>query len=202
MSTSKAKRTDDTFARSIAGMRRLLESITPWLLDLGGWIFGGLLAFNLVILGALLTVGPVDIAVKVSTAAFALALPLDIVGFVLLRLVSDLKKVSIGEVAAKAFGAEGFSVENMEAVAGAEARQGRVALAYSYGLLPVAALLTTTGVTAAVWHMAWWIGVLFVVMVIAALGVLIAAFSGLGPGGRWRTPAGELEPEKSPSSST
>ena len=186
----------DTFTRTMGGAGRLIDSITPWLLELGGWIFGGLLAFNLVILGALLTVGPVDAVVDVSAAALALALPLDIAGFVLLRLTADLQKMSLGEVAAKAFEQEGFTVEDMESVTSAQTKQRRIALLYSYALLAAAALSTTVGVTAALWHMAWWIGVVFAVAVIAASALLVAAFSGLTPEGRWRAPSGESEPLK------
>lgn len=189
-------RASDTFARTVGGLGRLVEAITPWLLDLGGWVFGGLIAFNLIILGALLTVGPVDLAVKVSTASLALALPLDIAGFVLLRLVADLEKLSVGEVAAKAFAEEGFSVEDAESVDSAEAKQRRVGLRYSYVLLAIAVVLTLVGVTAALAHMGWWIGALFVVMVVVAQAVIFAAMSGLLPEARWRTPAGEAEPPK------
>lgn len=189
-------RASDTFARTVGGLGRLVEAVTPWLLDLGGWVFGGLIAFNLVILGALLTVGPVDPAVKVSTLSFALALPLDIAGFVLLRLIADMKKMSVGEVAAQAFIDEGFSVDDAESVQSAEAKQRRVALRYSYALLAVAVLLTLVGVTAALWHMAWWIGAVFVVTAVAAQVVILAAISGLLPEGRWRTPSGETEPPR------
>jgi hypothetical protein len=54
----------------------LLERITPWLFEVGSWIFGGLVAFNLVLVSALLTVGPVDRAILISITAFACALPL------------------------------------------------------------------------------------------------------------------------------
>jgi len=31
------------------GLRGLAERITPWLVEVGGWIFGGLIAVNLVV---------------------------------------------------------------------------------------------------------------------------------------------------------
>jgi hypothetical protein len=55
---------------------KVLENIMPWLLDVGSWIFGGLIAFNLLVMASLITVGPVDRSIKISTAGFALALPL------------------------------------------------------------------------------------------------------------------------------
>src|SRR5262245_353393 len=65
----------------------LFERIAPWFFDFGSWVFGGLIGFNLLLLGPLITVGPVDPAVLLATAAFALALPLDVVGVFVLRLV-------------------------------------------------------------------------------------------------------------------
>src|SRR3974390_666358 len=72
---------------------KLVERITPWLLEFGSWLFGGLIAFTLLVLASLFTIGPVDPTITVSTAAFAFALPLNVTGLFLLRLVKDLKQV-------------------------------------------------------------------------------------------------------------
>ena len=48
----------------------MIEWITPWLVEVGSWMFGGLVALNLVVIAALLTVGPVDRAVMIGVAAF------------------------------------------------------------------------------------------------------------------------------------
>jgi hypothetical protein len=185
---------DDTFKRTINAFGKLVEMITPWLLDLGNWIFGALIAFNLVILGALLTVGPVDAAIIVSTAAFALALPVDAAGFFLLRLVADLKHVGLEEIAAQAFQEVGFTVENQvpspDAPESIEKRRTRIVLRYSYALLAVSVLLTLVGMSAALWHMAWWIGVVFVAMVVASQGVVFGAIVSSGSTTTWRTPPG------------
>src|SRR5215472_2943551 len=89
---------------------KLVESITPWLVEFGSWIFGGLIAFTLLVMASLITVGPVDPAITVATAAFALALPLDLTGLLLLRLLQDLKHVGFEEEAAQAFQEAGFTV--------------------------------------------------------------------------------------------
>jgi len=190
-------RDSDTAVRTAAALTRLVDSITPWLLDLGNWIYGGLIAFSLVLLGVLLTIGPVDMAVKIATTAFALALPLDVTGFVLLRLFADMEKVSLRELGAKAMVEAGFTVEGGDSTSAGEGKLRRVALRYSYGVLTWTVLLTLVGVTAALWHMAWWIGLVFVATVLASQGVALVAVSALGPAGRWRTPAGEVEPPKS-----
>ena len=59
------------------GFGNFIDRVTPSLLELGVWLFGSLIAFNLLVMASLFTIGPVDSAIKVSTAAFALALPLN-----------------------------------------------------------------------------------------------------------------------------
>lgn len=192
---------DDTFRRTVAAFAALVDRVTPWLLDLGSWIFGALTAFNLVILGALLTVGPVDAAALVSTAAFALALPADVAGFLLLRLMADVKNVDLEEAATKAFQEVGFSVDDDERAHAApesvEKRRTRIVLMYSYGLLALAVLLTLTGITAALWHMAWWIGILFIPMVIVSQSMVFKAIASAGSNRTWRSPTGAQEPRGS-----
>ncbi|MGZ6214155.1 MAG: hypothetical protein ACXWMG_04305 [Candidatus Limnocylindria bacterium] len=186
----------DTWARTVLGLTKLVERITPWLLDLGNLIFGALIAFNLLILAALLTVGPVDMAVLVSTAAIALALPPDVAGFGLLRLAADMKRVDLERVATQAFVEAGFQVGWAGRVASrdeAEQRRARVVLRYSYVLLALSVLLTFSGVTAALWHMAWWIGVVFVGASAISMAVFFVALTATGAESTWSTPAGETE---------
>jgi len=37
-------------------MTTLLDRVKPWLIEFGSWIFGGLIAFNLIIVAPLLTI--------------------------------------------------------------------------------------------------------------------------------------------------
>ena len=187
---------DDSWKRTVTALGSVLERITPWLLDLGNWIFGALIAFNLVILGALLTVGPVDHAAVIATAAFALALPVDVAGFLLLRLASDLKTVDLEQVATSAFVEAGFAAEDRPAAPDpqeSEKRRARITLRYSYGLLALAVLLTLVGLAAALWHMSWWIAIAFVVMVLLTQAVVAMAISSTGSNARWRGSAGRQE---------
>jgi hypothetical protein len=190
---------DDTWARTKAGLVKLVERLTPWLLDLGNWIFGALIAFDLLILSALLTVGPVDSAALIATAAIALALPPDIAGFLLLRLAADMKSVDLEQVATEAFVDVGFEVKGPGPVRRpdeAEQRRARLVLRYSYSLLALTVVLTCIGVTAALWHMAWWIGAAFVGMAVASQAVFFVAVASTGGNTTWSTPAGETEPER------
>ena len=135
----------------------LLNLVAPWLTDFGNWIFGALIGFNLVILGAILTIGPVDHAVNIATAAVATALPPGALGLILLRVVTDVRNIRRSRSGADTSEQGGPSM---------------VVLRYAVGLMLVTILLTLIGVTAALWHMAWWIAVAFV----AVLGLSLAVF--------------------------
>jgi hypothetical protein len=156
----------------------MIERITPWLLDLGSWIFGALIAFNLLILASLLTVGPVDRAVLVATAALALALPPDVAGFVLLRLLQDMKNLQLETAAFKSFEEAGFAIPAEDRPGPADIEAGRrrrtgLVLISGYSILAISFLLTIVGVTAALWHMAWWIGLAFLIVTVLSQ-VLVA----------------------------
>jgi len=191
---------DPTWDRTITGLGAVLDRITPWLLDLGNWIFGGLIAVNLLILGSLMTIGPVDNAVIVATAALALALPPDVAGFLLLRLAADMKNVDLEQVATTAFVEAGFTTEGKtgeaNSSAAAERKRARAVLSYSYTLLTLTVLLTLVGITAALWHMAWWIAVLFAVMGVISQAAVLGAFRSTGSSPRWRAPSRAAQPKK------
>lgn len=185
---------DDSSTRAFAALATLIERITPWLLDLGTWVFGGLIAFNLLILSALLTVGPVDTAVLIATAGVALALPPDVAGFLLLRLAAEMKRVDIEQLATEAFVEVGFNTKPIGPVRPpdeVERWRARVILRFSYALMALSVVITFIGVTAALWHMAWWIGAGFVGMVVGGQAVFLLAVSSAGTKATWSTPAGD-----------
>lgn len=188
---------DGTWRRTQLGFTLFLDVATPWLLELGTWIFGALIAFDLVILGVVLTIGPVDYAVKIATTAFGLSLPPSVVGFVLLRLVTDMRKIRLQDTATQAFQDAGFNLEDRPQVdvKKIERRMSSVTLIYTYSLMAVTLFLTLIGLTAALWHSAWWIGVAFLVMLGISLLVLVLAAAQLG-GGRDEVWLGPGEPPK------
>lgn len=159
---------------------KFFDRISPWLLEVGSWIFGGLIAFNVFVLGPLMTLGPVDSAIMVAITAFALVLPLDVAGLIVLRIARDLSNVdfsadfeaevrqamqsigpSIGEQAQAA-----PAPRSLEAM---RKKNTRSALVYSSGMLTLSIVLTLAGIIAALWHVAWWIAVAFAVMVVFSL---------------------------------
>src|SRR6266516_3494719 len=159
----------------------LFERITPWLFEFGSWIFGGLIAFTLFVMAALITVGPVDPAIMVATAAFALALPLNVAGLVLLRLLQDLMHIGFEEELAQAFQEVGFTVASPTALEALRNRRTGVALSSSLVILALSVLLTLTAMTATMWHMAWWIGVGFFAMAIISQVIVIVAIAASQP---------------------
>jgi len=171
---------DEQSARTFRGLRNLAERITPWLVDVGSWIFGGLTAVNLVVISALITVGPVDAAIRMATAALAAALPLNVAGIILLRLIRDVNDVALDDLTLRAFQDAGFPeidayfpspVER----ASQHARRSRVALLYSLGIAAVSVAVTVTGVAAALWHMGHWIAfVLLSAVILSAVLVTVA----------------------------
>src|SRR5215471_19580868 len=118
---------------------KLVERISPWLLEFGSWIFGGLIAFTLLVMASLFTVGPVDPTIIVSTAAFAFALPLNVTGLFLLRLVKDLEHVGFEQEFVQAFQDVDFTVEEQapspKTLASLQKRRTGFFLAYSLGIL-------------------------------------------------------------------
>jgi hypothetical protein len=171
---------------------QFIERITPWLLDVGNWIVGGLIAVNLILLGALMTIGPVDWAVLVATTAFALALPLDLAGLCLQRLVRDLEQVGVESgiesyendvrqalLSADPIGGEpiaaGEPVAAPRTREAARKRRAAFALRYSLGIVALSSVLTLAGILAALWHMAWWTAVAFAVMVLLSLTLVTLA---------------------------
>jgi MFS family permease len=168
--------------QSMQAYSKLLEKGTPWLYDVGSWVFGGLIAFTVLIIGALITIGPVDLAIKVSTAALAFALPLDVTGLVLLRLAQDLKPGQFEQEVSETFQEAGLSpdgvqVPSLTSLQAMRIRGTRIALGAAFGILTVSIILTLAGLGAALWHMTWWIAIAFVAMVALCLLFVTIAMS-------------------------
>ena len=144
-------------------LANLLERVTPWLPAVGSWIFGGLIAFNLLFISAILNVQSVDLPIRISIAAFAVALPLNVTGLLLLRLVKDIQDIRLDEITLQAFQETGFP--NLDAYLPPfherqkqNERRLRVSLGYSFAIAALTTVLTLAGFVAALWHVAWWIG--------------------------------------------
>ena len=148
------------------GSEGLVARTNEWLTEVGAWIFGGLLALNLVLIASLLDVGPADTAILISICALGCAFSVNVVGIVLNRLVKDIKYVQLAErltILQELGEAESSEIEALypppEERVPIEQRRSTMALWSSLGLAALSGVLTTIGLVAALWHMAWWVGV-------------------------------------------
>ena len=165
--------------RGIKALGTLAEKTAPWLADFGSWIFGGLIGFTLLVMAALIPIRPVDLAIMIAMTAFALALPSDIAGLVLLRLNQDVSRIRYEEEVVQAFQDVGFTTgpqaSTPDTLEVHHRRRIRITLRFTTGILVLSALLTLTGMTATLWRTAWWIAVAFLAMVVISLGVVTVA---------------------------
>lgn len=168
--------------RSLKALANLIERITPWLFAVGSWVFGGLIAFDLVVLSSLMAIGSVDAAILVSVTAFACALPLNVAGIVLLRLTTDLTEIEIDHLALQAFKDADFP--DVEAYfpspserASQHKRRAILTLRYALGMAALSGLLTLIGLIAALSHVARWIAAVFLVMVVLSTALVVVAIA-------------------------
>lgn len=194
---------DERATQSLDALSRLLDRTTPWLSEVGSWVFGGLVAANLVMISTLLTVGPVDAAIRLAVTAFACALPLNVAGIVVLRLSKDLGDFAVDDQALQAFRESGFpDIETYFPSATERAalpkRRSRLALRYSLAIATVGATLTFAGLVAALWHMGRWIGLAFLAAAGLGAGLVLIAFAhaSLGPRGSEPTSAPDAKSEE------
>jgi len=177
---------DERARQSFDAMNRLLDQTSAWLSEIGSWIFGGLVAVNLVVISALLTVGPVDAAVRISVTLFACALHLNVVGLVVLRLTKDLMDLGMDDLALKSFQESGFpeidayfpSAQDRAALL---KRRSGVALRYSLAIAALSTGVTLAGLSASLWHMAWWIGSVFMAMIALSVGLMVVVLARAQP---------------------
>jgi ABC-type multidrug transport system fused ATPase/permease subunit len=169
--------------QSMKALEAVTESITPWLVEFGTWIFAGLSGFALIVLAQLITVGPVEPPIIMSAVALALTLPLNLTGLLLLRLVQDMKRYEdkLAQGFHDASLIMGADYASPLAASPTQKRRTEVILLISLGMLTVSGLLTLIGLVAALWHVAWWIGVLFLLMTIISLGIVVVALSVVRP---------------------
>jgi hypothetical protein len=171
--------TAEDLYRRVVG--ELAETITPWFFEFGSWIFGGLIVFTLVLMAPLITLGPVDRAITAATAAFALALPLDVAGLFLLRLVQDLQRVGFEDNLAHAFekvgSVMGAPLPTPSALEAQRKRRSERVLRASLWMLGLSGVLAVIGMEAVLWRMAWWIAVAFLAMILGSLVIVALAMA-------------------------
>jgi hypothetical protein len=173
---------DERARQSLDAINRLLDRTTPWLSEIGSWIFGGLVAVSLVGISSLLTVGPVDAAVRLSITLFACALPMSVAGIIVLRLTRDLIAFGVDDLALQAFKESGFPDVDAHFPPASQRpaqlkRRAGLALRYALAIAAISATLTLAGLIAALWHMAWWIGAALLAASAVSAGVVLVVFA-------------------------
>lgn len=165
--------------QSMQAVGNLIERITPWLFAFGSWVFGGLIAFNLLVIASLITVGPVRPAILVASATLACALPLNVAGLFVLKLIPEMKEAGIDEHMRQTFQEVGFPMEIYipQEHASLHRRRTRITLSYAVSILLFSLTLALAGMVAALWYLAWWVGVIFLVMVLVSLALVIIVFT-------------------------
>lgn len=167
---------------SMKALAYLLERVASWLLAFGSWSFGGLIAFNLIVLSAIINIRPVDVAILIAITSFACALPLNVTGIFLLRLIKDLQDIGIDDLTLKSFQDAGFpDVEAFFPTLRERQKQNQrrlhLTLGYSFAMLALTTALTLIGFAAALWHVVWWIGVVMIATVILCTMLVIVLFA-------------------------
>ncbi len=176
---------DEQLAQSMKAFGRLSDRLTPWFIDVGSWVFGGFIALDLFMVAALVTIGPVDRAIIISAAAFALTLPLHVAGLFLLRLIKDLKTIGVEAETVRAFQEAGFTVgtqlPSLEEIEARQKRRTGGALWFCFTILTLSVLLTLVGLFAALWHVAWWVAVAFLATAVISQGPVMIVISAFQP---------------------
>src|SRR5579859_1915827 len=160
-----------------------LPAIAPWLFEFGSWLFGGLIAFSILLVQAPILLGPVDPAVITCAAAIALALPLDITGLFLLRVVRDAKQFGFDELMVDSwkdvdFGFPEEKARHLERLDEGRKKRETVVLYSSIAILFATCALTMAAIIAALWHVVWWVGLVFLAMILVCV-VIICIVSAL-----------------------
>lgn len=161
---------DDPLKQRQEALGNIVETLKPWLFEFGNWIFGGLLAFNLVIVAPLLTLPQGHPEILIAITAFVCALPLDVSGLFLMKLIKDIRNIAIDDVMKEAF--KDIRSAAMEAAPWAAEsgpslykKRTDISLRYSVRLAALSTVFTMLGMTAALWYIAWWVAVTFLVMI-------------------------------------
>ena len=169
---------DEMLKRREKALNYLMDQLKPWLLEFGNWIFGGLIAFNLVVVAPLLTIGPGHLPILIAITTFICALPLNVSGLFVLKLTKDMSGIGIDDVMRQAFKTAELPTREdddaqPEKAASVEQQRINIGLHHALWFIAVSGVLTLTGLIAALWFIAWWVAGLFCVVAVVALVITL-----------------------------
>jgi hypothetical protein len=153
-------------------MEKSQQIAARWLYELGGWIFGALIAAALMVLQDLIPLGSSDRITVFAALACALAIPLHIAGLVIVRYVRDLQQAA-REIAMAQNLTEGrglLSDTTLSLQIFSPAKRRAMDMAVSTALF-LGALFTLIGVATALWRISWVVTLLF--FIASMLGLLL-----------------------------
>jgi len=162
----------DWRALALAWMQKSQELTAKLLYDLGGWIFGGLIIINLMLLQALISLGFIDLAILVAALAVVLAFPFNLAGLGIIRYFTALTQTI--EEARHALAHNGnLDAETLikltrESTAFSPGKRQVMDSSVSLALY-LSVLLTVIGLGSALWHVSWAVTLFLLVAGVLAL---------------------------------
>jgi hypothetical protein len=171
--TSPVPPRPDLRATLLSWMEQGQQITARWLYELGGWVFGGLIAAAIMLFPALISLGFADRATLIAGLTLAVALPFDLAGLVIIRYFKDLTQAT---EEAKALLARNPRADdetirlqiNSKAFTPAKRRVMDSAVSLS---LVVGMLFTLISIGSALWRVSWVVTLLFLIACI--LGLLL-----------------------------
>lgn len=157
---------------SMAWMQKSQEMTAQLLYDLGGWIFGGLIIANLMLLQALISLGFADRAILVAALAVVLALPFNLAGLSVIRYSTALTRAveEARHTLAQNGNMDAETLINLTRTSAALPDAKRKAMDSSVSLaLYLSVLFTIIGLCSALWHISWAATLLFLVASVLSL---------------------------------
>lgn len=153
----------------MSAMEKSQQIAARWLYELGGWIFGALIAASLMVLQDLIPLGATDRVTVIAALACALAIPFHIAGLVIVRYVRDLLQAASELVAQNSgAGSERPGAITFSAQIFSPSKRRAMDMAVSTCLF-LGSLFTLVALAAAFLRISWLVALLFLLAGIAGL---------------------------------
>lgn len=166
----------DWRATFTAWMEKSQQITARWLYELGGWIFGGLIAAAIMLFPALIALGFADRATLIAGLALAISLPFDLAGLAIIRYFKDLTQATEEARAVLAqnanVDAETLTRIKVESEAFTPAKRRVMDFTASL-ILVVSMLFTLISVGSALWRVSWAVTLLFLIACLVGLWLVI-----------------------------
>lgn len=167
----------DWRATLMAWMEKSQQITARWLYELGGWIFGGLIAAAIMLFPALISLGFADRATLIAGLALAIALPFNLAGLGIIRYYKDLTRAAEETRALLTQNTRSTKADKetlnrlkVDSEAFTPAKKKVIDSAASLALV-VSMLFTLISIGSALWRVSWAVTLLF--LIAGILGLLL-----------------------------